>query len=402
MAAPHVAGGAALLLQRHPSWTPAQVKSALESTACRCAAAEPRRRPRGRAAAGSTSPGGRPVGLHLADRAVVRPRAPRAEPRPVDDAHRCGRRRRSVGRCGRTAVRLGSVTVTAPAAVTVPGVLQVTAAARGGAGGRRDRVRRALPRRQTRRIPFWLRVDTQELSAPSRVLTRAGAYRGTTVGAPSRVATYRYPDLSQNGFDFPARLPGPEGVPRPPHASCRQLRRRDHEAGSRRRGGAPDRAGRREPARRLSGSPARPQPVPGPVRRPPPDRGRRHAHSRDLRRRLRLTRRRAPRRLLVPLLGRGRDPAAVRLVGTRGAQNAVFSVTDTGAGVDPGAFSATVDGRAGGSPTAPAARLGLAGRAPRQAHDRPQRRRLPGDEELGGRAADPPEHAHVQGRVPGR
>ena len=33
MAAPHVAGAAALLLQRHPSWTPHQVKSALVSTA---------------------------------------------------------------------------------------------------------------------------------------------------------------------------------------------------------------------------------------------------------------------------------------------------------------------------------------------------------------------------------
>ena len=33
MAAPHVAGAAALLLQRHPSWSPQQVKSALVSTA---------------------------------------------------------------------------------------------------------------------------------------------------------------------------------------------------------------------------------------------------------------------------------------------------------------------------------------------------------------------------------
>ena len=33
MAAPHVSGAAALLLQRHPTWTPQQVKSALMSTA---------------------------------------------------------------------------------------------------------------------------------------------------------------------------------------------------------------------------------------------------------------------------------------------------------------------------------------------------------------------------------
>src|SRR5205085_7870576 len=32
MAAPHVAGGVALLRQRHPSWTVAQLKSALAST----------------------------------------------------------------------------------------------------------------------------------------------------------------------------------------------------------------------------------------------------------------------------------------------------------------------------------------------------------------------------------
>ena len=33
MSAPHVTGAAALLLQRHPGWTPRQVKSALVSTA---------------------------------------------------------------------------------------------------------------------------------------------------------------------------------------------------------------------------------------------------------------------------------------------------------------------------------------------------------------------------------
>ena len=32
MAAPHVSGAVAVLKQRHPAWTPAQIKSALEST----------------------------------------------------------------------------------------------------------------------------------------------------------------------------------------------------------------------------------------------------------------------------------------------------------------------------------------------------------------------------------
>ena len=58
MAAPHVAGAAALLKQRHPTWTVEQIKSALESTGDPCTRqARPRRsRCCARAAAGSTSP----------------------------------------------------------------------------------------------------------------------------------------------------------------------------------------------------------------------------------------------------------------------------------------------------------------------------------------------------------
>ena len=53
------------------------------------------------------------------------------------------------------------------------------------------------------------------------------------------------------------------------------------------------------------------------------------------------------------------------------------------------------------SPTRAAARSSAcARRRPRTAHARLHRGRLPGAEEHGERAADPPEHAHVQGRVP--
>ena len=59
MAAPHVAGAAALLLERHPGWTPRQVKSALVSTAGagvgRHRPDATRRRCCSRAAASSTS-----------------------------------------------------------------------------------------------------------------------------------------------------------------------------------------------------------------------------------------------------------------------------------------------------------------------------------------------------------
>ena len=67
MASPHVAGAAALLLQRHPGWTPELVKAALMSTA----------RPTTETGAGAPDPRGRRS--HRRDRC----RHPLLLPRPT-------------------------------------------------------------------------------------------------------------------------------------------------------------------------------------------------------------------------------------------------------------------------------------------------------------------------------
>jgi subtilisin family serine protease len=214
MASPHVAGGVALLLQRHPSWTPDQVKSALESTAVPVNS-------EGAEASALRQGGGRIDLLRANDPLVftapasvafglVRPGSSATRSLAVTDAG---------GGAGTWSVAVvqqsgsGSADVTAPQTVAVPGSLLVTATAPAGATPADVTGFVVLSQSgETRRIPFWLRVDRAELASPRRTLTRTGVYRGTTVGAPSRVTTYRYPDLSVTGFEFPARLAGPEAV----------------------------------------------------------------------------------------------------------------------------------------------------------------------------------------------
>ncbi len=215
MAAPHVAGAAALLTQRHPSWTVPQIKSALTLTA----------RPAfegGSREALTTRQGAGLVDLAKADQPLVfaRPgavsfgfmRRGRTVSRPISLTDAGG----GAGEWAVSVVRqrpTPGVSVTAPARLTVPGNLTVRAVTRARAAQGEVTGFVVLSRPgQTRRVPFWLRVTVPQLARqPARVLRKVGTYRGNTRGRRALVSVYRYPD-NPTGLRLPRELNGPEQV----------------------------------------------------------------------------------------------------------------------------------------------------------------------------------------------
>ena len=212
MAAPHVAGAAALLLARNRSWTPAQVKSALVQTA------EP--------LPGdvlTTRQGGGLIDL---------PRA--ANPRlfadpavlsfgllttaAASESARTVRLADAGGGAGLWTVRIDAqsrtagVAVSTPPSVAVPGELTVTTRVSAGARTRELTGFVVLSRGgDVRRIPYWLRTVRRDLPAPTRVLRRTGTYGGNITRRPSRVSIYRYPE-NPSGAGVATTLAGPELV----------------------------------------------------------------------------------------------------------------------------------------------------------------------------------------------
>jgi subtilisin family serine protease len=205
MAAPHVAGAAALLRQRHPTWTVAQVKSALVQTADPLREASP-----------TTRQGGGLVDL-------VRANDPLLFAEPVSVAFGVLRDGTSVARtvtladagggAGSWTVQVAPqtsdprVVVAAPPSLAVPGRLEVTARVAAGAEQQSLTGFVVLRRGETvRRIPYWLDVDSPTLGRHQATpLRRTGTYRNTTAGRPSLVSSYRYPSAQ-------SRLAGPEKV----------------------------------------------------------------------------------------------------------------------------------------------------------------------------------------------
>ncbi|MER3409699.1 MAG: hypothetical protein C4306_06300 [Thermoleophilia bacterium] len=216
MASPHVAGAAALLRQRHPDWTVAQIKSALVLTG----------RPafvdlgRSREAAPIREGGGL-VDLPRADAPFLF-----AQPSalsfgllpPGTGAGRAVELTDAGDGAGawQVAIELqtaaAGVSVEAPQTVDVPGRLDVQATVSPDAGEGDVSGFVVLVRGDSRlRIPFWLRSARKRLGPPSRTLPGPGVYQGDTRRGQARVRSYRYPDGPQPA-GVSNNLPGPEQV----------------------------------------------------------------------------------------------------------------------------------------------------------------------------------------------
>jgi subtilisin family serine protease len=215
MASPHVAGGAALLLQRHPTWTPAQVKSALVLTGRPVWTDSTHKRE-----VAVTREGGGLIDLEAAD-------APLVFATPTDVSFGFLHRGESVSRslalsdagggAGAWSVTIqrqaAGAAVSAPATVSVPGALSIRATAT-KAAKQGDVMGWVVLTRGTvtRRIPFWLRVTVPQLGRDRhRTLNRPGIYQGNTRRGASRVGCYRYPS-NPSALGIAPCLHGPEQV----------------------------------------------------------------------------------------------------------------------------------------------------------------------------------------------
>jgi minor extracellular serine protease Vpr len=204
MATPHVAASAALLLELHPGWTPAEVKSALVSTAAAAWANTARTQE-----APVTLEGGGlvslpraadpelftdPVSLSFEDLVVTRGAASRALLIRLTDAG---------NGAGTWQVELQSQAATAGASIDVPGVVtippggetDIPVVARAGAGAAQGEDYGFIVFRNgdvTRRVPYLFLVDRPAL-ATAPVLTLKLRQSGDTRIGTDRVDEYRFP-----------------------------------------------------------------------------------------------------------------------------------------------------------------------------------------------------------------
>src|SRR5204863_2950797 len=163
MAAPHVAGAAALLRQRHPSWTVQQIKSALVLTGSPVAS--------NRRQAPPTRVGGGMIWLPRADQPLVfasptslsfgylrRGQARTLSVALTDAGGGAGTWSVSVQR----SVSAGGIGLSAPTTATVPGTISLRATTARGAAAKDTSGYVVLTRgSDVRKIPFWLHVTAR-------------------------------------------------------------------------------------------------------------------------------------------------------------------------------------------------------------------------------------------------
>ena len=204
MAAPAVTGVVALVRERHPDWTPAQIRAALIDSAVPSYAdsnatveASPLRTGGGFVdAGGAVAPG------VLADPPVltfglVQAGSSATVPVSISDAGGgAGVWQVTIDRHGGSPP---GADATAPSEVTVPeagGVLLPVTLTVGPKTEDGDAAGYVLLTQgaRTRRIPYWGHVERPQLAgATARLLPHPGIVRGSTRGQPNRVDAYRYP-----------------------------------------------------------------------------------------------------------------------------------------------------------------------------------------------------------------
>jgi subtilisin family serine protease len=214
MAAPHIAGAAALLRQRHPAWTVEQLKSALVQSGVDSVESRSR-------AAGPRFQGGGVVGLSRADAPLLF-----AEPTAVSfgllargrDVVRTVVLTDAGGGTGTwqltRAVRgQAGAKLSLPATVDVPGTLTLgVTVSRGAPAGDLDAYVELTRGSDVRRIPVWGRVTADGLARHKTLaLGKPGVYRSTTAGQAATVSRYRYPETPR-GVGVNTTLRGPERV----------------------------------------------------------------------------------------------------------------------------------------------------------------------------------------------